>query len=137
MSAINHIMMCKGDNSSENIAAGIVSGSIGAISGWLTARIFTHLSPMIGFAFGAFAAVGGTVAAAVILHNDLMFRDSKMEKIAKYIMIFFAGIVSGYLGVLLIGCQLTFEASLILGTLMVPTSVITFIGLDQLYKRLN
>lgn len=128
MSAVNHIMACKDGNYSKSVATGIVAGSAGAVAGWITARIFTHITPMVGLAFGASATLGGFAAAQAFLFDNRVFGDSLVENIAKFILIFLAYIASGYLGALCTGCQLTIEASLALGVLMSLATTISVIG---------
>lgn len=136
MSTINHIMACKGGNFND-VAAGINAGAMGGITGWMTARIFTNLNPMVGLVFGVFSAIGGLVASSIVLHNEQIFGNNKreFENIAKYIIIFLSGIAAGHVGVALTGFQLAFETSLALGMLMVPISIITCFGLAYIYRK--
>lgn len=113
------------------VAAGIVGGAFGATTGWLATRIFTHLNlhPTVGAIFGAAELIASAVVAMPLLN---FFGNSEVEKVAKFILNFLGSIAIAYATVLLSGYTITFEASILLGLLIIPTSYITGIFLKTI-----
>jgi hypothetical protein len=103
--------------SNNQISGAIVQTSAFALSGALAGYVFNIVSPVGGAVF----AVTSRLCVDLTLISDLNnFRDSKVEKVTKFVISWFAVVLAAMGATWLCGYPITFLGSNVLQIILIP-----------------
>lgn len=108
----------------------IVGTGFEAGAGALAAHFFTKITFPGGALFGAVDFISSFFIGSFLERN---FGNSEIEKMAKFILQYFGSIVIACSVLLATEFVVSFEASIILSLLMIPTAIITNLAFNALY----